>query len=60
MTREITDADKVIEDIFEKVKEIPLVQFNIEGTFFKEVFCLTANQNIVYYDLESHSLKRIA
>ena len=60
MKREITAADKEIEDIFEKAKEIPLVQFNIEGTFSKEVLCLTSNQNIVYYDLESHSLKRIA
>ena len=60
MKREITAADKVIEDIFEKAKEIPLVQFNIEGTFSKEVLCLTSNQNIVYYDFESHCLKRIA
>ncbi len=60
MTRELTDADKVIEDVFEQVKDMPLVQFNLEGTFFKEVLCLTKNQNIVYYDLESHSLKRIA
>ena len=51
MKREITAADKEIEDIFEKAKEIPLVQFNIEGTFSKEVLCLTSNQNIVYYDL---------
>lgn len=43
MTREITDADKVIEDIFEKVKEMPLVQFNIEGTFSKDALCLTKN-----------------
>lgn len=60
MTRELTEADKVIDEIFEKAKEMPLVEFAIEGTFFKEVLCLTSNQNIVYYDLESHSLKRIA
>jgi hypothetical protein len=40
MKRELTDADKVIDGIFEEVKEIPLVQFDLEGTFSKETVCI--------------------
>ena len=29
-----------IDGIFEEVKEIPLVQFDLEGTFSKETVCI--------------------
>jgi len=33
MTRELTTEDKLIEEIFENVKEMPLIQFDLEGIF---------------------------
>lgn len=56
MTRELTDADKVIDGIFEQVKELPLIQFDLEGTFSKETVCIASNLNIIYYDTALHSL----
>jgi len=35
MTRELTEADKKLKEIFEEAKEIPLIQFELEGAFYK-------------------------